>query len=108
MLDSIHPGNTLYKYHIGICYLNSSAKSRAYPYLEFVYQQEDAPEEIMFELARAFHLGMEFDKAIIMYESYRKQIQFINPENRSNKATEAEIDHFIQQCRNGLRYVKDP
>jgi len=108
MLDSIRPENTLYKYHIGICYLNSSAKSRAYPYLEFVYQQEDAPDDIMFELARAFHLGMEFDKAIIMYESYKKQIQFINPENRKNKATETEINHFIQQCRNGLRYVKDP
>ena len=108
MLDSIQPGNTLYKYHIGICYLNSSAKSLAYPYLEFVYQQEDAPENIMFELARAFHLGMEFEKAIIMYESYKIQIQFIALENRSKKVTETEIDHFIQQCRNGLRYIKDP
>jgi len=108
MLDSITPGNTIYKYHIGICYLNSSTKSRAYPYLEFAYQQEDAPKGIMFELARAFHFGMEFDKAIILYESYKKQIQFLNPENRSNKTTETEIDHFIQQCRNGLRYVRDP
>ncbi len=102
MLDSIDPGNTLYKYRIGISYLNSSAKSRAYPYLEFVYQQEDAPEDILFELARAYHLGMEFDKAIIMYESYKKQIQFLNPEDRSNKTNEKETDQYIQQCRNGL------
>lgn len=108
MLDSIDPGNTLYKYRIGISYLNSSAKSRAYPYLEFVYQQEDAPEDILFELARAYHLGMEFDKAIIMYESYKKQIQFLNPEDRSNKTTETETDQYIQQCRNGLRYVREP
>jgi len=108
MLDSIHPGNTLYKYRIGISYLNSSTKSLAYPYLEFVYQQEDAPEDIFFELARAYHIGMEFDKAIIMYESYKKQIQFLNPEDRSNKANETETDHYIQQCRNGLRYVREP
>src|SRR5210317_628092 len=53
MLDSINPGNTIYNYRIGICYLNSGAKSRAYPYLEYVYQQEDAPKDILFELARA-------------------------------------------------------
>ena len=108
MLDSINPGSTVYNYHIGICYLNSSSKSLAYPYLEFAYQQIDAPEGIMYDLARAYHLGMEFDKAIIMYGSYKKQIKYLNPDTKTDKISESQIDHFIQQCHNGLRLVRDP
>jgi hypothetical protein len=108
MLDSINPGNTEFNYRIGICYLNSSSTSLAYPYLEFAYQQVDTPEGILYELARAYHLGMEFEKAIIMYESYKKQIQFLNPETKTDKINGAQIDHFIQQCQNGLRLVRDP
>jgi tetratricopeptide (TPR) repeat protein len=108
MLDSVNPVNTEYNYRIGICYLNSSSTSLAYPYLEFAYQQADAPEGILYELARAYHLGMAFDKAIIMYESYKKQMRFLTPENKSDKFNEAEIDHLIQQCRNGLVLVRDP
>jgi tetratricopeptide (TPR) repeat protein len=108
MLDSINPGNTEYNYHIGICYLNSGSASLAYPYLEFANQQDDAPEGIMFELARAYHLGMEFNKAIIMYESYKKQIKYLAAETKNEEFNESEIDHFIQQCRNGLRLIRDP
>ncbi|MGD9329261.1 MAG: hypothetical protein PVH48_09870 [Cyclobacteriaceae bacterium] len=108
MLDSINPENTEYNYRIGICYFNTSTSSLAYPYLEFAYQQDDAPEGIMYELARAYHFGMEFEKAIIMYESYKKQIQFLKPDNKSDEINEAQIDHFIQQCRNGIAMVRDP
>jgi len=108
MLDSVSPGNTYYNHRIGICYLNSSQKSKAFPYLEFAYQQEDAPDNILFDLARAYHYGLEFDKAIIMYESFRKQIQYQQAGNKSIDITEADIATYIQQCRNGKRFIANP
>jgi len=108
ILDSIYPGNTNYNYRIGTCYLNSSRKSNAYPYLEYAYNQEDAPENILFDLARAYHFGMEFEKAIISYESYKKQIQYQSNKFKSGGIELSELDRYIQMCRNGLRLVKSP
>jgi hypothetical protein len=108
ILDSIHPGNTIYNYRIGICYLYSNRKSNAYPYLEFAYNQEDGPENILFDLARAYHFGMEFEKAIISYESYKKQIQFQSLKTKSTDIELSELNQYIQMCRNGLRLIKSP
>ena len=106
ILDSIQPGNTLYNYRIGICYLHSNSKAKAYPHLEFAYNQEDAPNNILYELARAYHFGMEFEKAIISYESYKKQIRFKSIKSEDIELNE--LDRYIQMCRNGLRLVKNP
>jgi len=106
-LDSIVPGNTEYNYRIGICYLHSNFKSRAYPYLEFSYRQEDAPEDIFYELGRAYHYGHDFQKAIIFYESYKKELIF-HQEAEKNRDEVQRIDRFIQMCRNGLRLVRNP
>jgi len=108
ILDSIKPGNTEYNYRIGICYLNSSMKSKAYPYLEFAYFQPDAPENIFIELGRAYHHGLKFDKALIFYESYKKQIEF-NPEKKNTDVEQIkDIGRFIQMCRNGERLIRVP
>lgn len=107
VLDSIIPNNTEYNYRIGLCYLNTNFKSKAYPYLEFVYLQDDAPENIFFELGRAYHYGHEFEKAMIFYESYKKQIKF-NPEYEDTETDIQQIDRYIQMCRNGQRLVRNP
>jgi hypothetical protein len=107
-LDSLQPGNTGYNYQIGICYLHTSSKSKAYPYLEFVYQQEDPPESLLYDLARAYHYGMEFERAIIYYESFKKQIQFGMHSTQTETKDITKIDLFIQQCRNGTGMVRDP
>jgi hypothetical protein len=106
-LDSASPGNTEYNYRIGICYLHSSYKSRAYPYLEYVYKQADSPENIFFEMGRAYHFGHEFRKAIIFYESYKKDLLYRQGAARDGEAVR-EVDRYIQMCRNGLRLVRDP
>ncbi len=107
MLDSLFPENTEYNYKLGICYLHSNFKSKAYPYLEFAYNQPDAPSNIFFELGRAYQLGDEFDKAIIFYESYNKQLKY-SPDADKNQDEIAQIDHYIQMCRNGQRLVRNP
>jgi len=108
ILDSLNPDNSDYNYHLGICYLNSSQKSKAYPHLEFAYHQEDAPDNILYELARAYHYGMEFEKAIIHYESYQKQIRHEINNVKPDGNEIADIALYIQQCRNGIRLARDP
>ncbi|MBR9998755.1 MAG: PD40 domain-containing protein [Cyclobacteriaceae bacterium] len=106
-LDSASPGNTEYNYRIGICYLNTSFKNRAYPYLEFAYKQKDAPENIFYEMGRAYHYGHEFQKAIIFYESYRKELLY-HHEAEKNGEEVRQVDRFIQMCRNGLLLARNP
>jgi len=106
-LDSIIPGKTHYNYRIGYCYLQSNFKSRAYPYLEFAYKQEDAPANIFWELGRAYHYGHEFEKAMILYESYKKELEFKKEPERYQEKIQ-QIDRYIQMCRNGLRHIKNP
>ncbi len=106
-LDSANPGNTEYNYRIGICYLQSNFKNKAYPFLEFVYRQKDAPEDIFFELGRAYHYGHEFEKAIIFYESYKKELLF-HQEAETTQEEVQEVERYIQMCRNGLRLARNP
>lgn len=107
LLDSIAPDNTDYNYRLGLCYLHSNFKSRAYPYLEFAYNQPDAPANIFYELGQAYQLGDEFDKAIIFYESYKKQIKY-GPDADKRQDELMQIDREIQMCRNGQRLVRSP
>lgn len=106
-LDSLAPGNTEYNYRIGICYLHTNFKNRAYPFLEFAYRQKDAPEDIFFELGRAYHYGHDFEKAIIYYESYKKELLF-HQEKEPLQEKIGLVDRYIQMCRNGLRLARDP
>lgn len=107
VLDSLTPGNTEYNYRIGICYLHSNFKNKAYPFLELAYRQEDAPEDIFFEMGRAYHYGHEFEKAIIFYESYKKELLYHQGVEESTEPMK-EIERYIQMCRNGLRLVREP
>ena len=107
MLDSIIPGEAEYLHMIGICYLNSSMKSKAFPYLEAAYYHPEAPQNIFFELGRAYHYGGELEKAMIFYESYKKQLEFSYGANKKEEEVD-QINHYIQQCRNGIRLIKNP
>ncbi len=107
LLDSLFPENTDYNYKLGICYLHSNYKSKAYPYLEYAYHQPDAPQNIFFELGRAYQLGDEFDKAIIFYESYKKELVY-GPDADKKQDEITRIDRYIQECRNGERLVRSP
>jgi len=107
ILDSLSSGNTEYNYRIGICFLHSNFKNRAYPYLEQAYRQSDPPSDIFFEMGRAYHYGHEFEKAIIFYESYRKNLRFHQQLDENSQEVQ-QVDRYIQMCRNGLRLVREP
>lgn len=91
------PSNVDYNLKAGRCYLLShSIKAKAIPHLEFVTKQPGADNESFYELARAYHYGLQFDKAIAAYNKYKEK----------NSKKSAEIDRLIQQCLNGKELVK--
>ncbi|MCC7302935.1 MAG: PD40 domain-containing protein [Bacteroidia bacterium] len=89
--------NVEYNQKAGRCYLLShSIKAKAIPHLEFVVKQPGAEHDAWLDLARAYHFGLQFDKAIDAYNKYKEKAPKKTPE----------VDRMIQQCLNGKELVK--
>ncbi len=94
------PENMDFKYKLAQCYLYiDDDKSRVIPLLEEVCSKEKYKLEALFDLGRAYHLNLEFDKAIKAYTDYKSQ---------SNDAAAEKTDRQIEMCYNGKELIKYP
>lgn len=109
----VNNANVAYK--AGFCYLNVSGdKSRAIPYLEraaantsknyqeFSASESKAPEIAVFDLATAYQIDMQFEKAEAQFTKYKGMV------GAKNKELLAEIDRHIAMCQFGAAAVKKP
>jgi len=88
-------------YMIGICYLYTDDKYEALKYLRKAYDKNpDVSPEIHYQLGRAYHLTLEFDKAI---EEYNAFLRLVPPDKQSVEGTN--INKMIQECINGKSIV---
>ena len=63
--NKFNPNNALLNYKIGKCYLYSNYKLKSIPYLEKAVSLNPTVDvQIHFVLAKAYHLDMQWDKAI--------------------------------------------
>lgn len=107
--------NANVSYNMGLCYLNLLGdKSRAIPYLQKAvqkiskdykdgsYKEMNAPPEALFYLAKAYRINMQLDKAIEIYQKYKKQLddKSVNYHNY--------VDLQIQTCKNAKELIKTP
>jgi len=91
-------------YLIGVCYLYTEDKYEAVKYLRKAYEKKpDISIEINYLLGRAYHLVMEFDKAVEHYNAYIKSLK---PQEVVEKNDF--IDKLIVECRNGKDLVANP
>jgi len=98
-----NPNNADLNYKIGICYLNTSYKEKALEHLEKAYNiKRDVHSDLNLYLARAYHLNLKFDSAIIYYKSFINSLET----NKKTKYIE-EINKYIQECNNGKELIKD-
>jgi len=98
-----NPDNADLNYKIGICYLNTSFKEKALEHLEKAYNiKRDVHSDLNLYLARAYHLNLKFDTAIIYYKSFLNSLE-------TNKKTKyiQDINKYIQECNNGKELIKD-
>jgi outer membrane protein OmpA-like peptidoglycan-associated protein/tetratricopeptide (TPR) repeat protein len=90
-------------YLIGVCYLYTDDKYQALNYLRKAYEKKPAiSSDINYLLGRAYHLVLEFDKAIEHYSAYRKSL-----DPQEVVLQDDNLDKLIIECNNGKSIVGD-
>lgn len=100
--NNFNTENAELNYKIGICYLYSSFKSKSIAYLEKAKSLNPAiNNKLPYYFARAYHLNMQWNKAIEEYEAYGKLIAGTPEEKKSD------VEKKIKECKNGRMLMED-
>jgi outer membrane protein OmpA-like peptidoglycan-associated protein/tetratricopeptide (TPR) repeat protein len=103
--QKFNPNNADLNYQIGLCYLGMQTnRLKALPYLEKARNlNQQMGNEFLFSLGLAYHYNLDFDKAIQVYEAYKKTAVGSGDNVKISKAAKA-----IQECNFGKELVKKP
>ena len=103
--QKFNPNNADLNYQIGLSYLGMQTdRLKALPYLEKARNLNQLMgNEFLFSLGSAYHYNLDFDKAIQVYEAYRKAMIEKGENAKISKAEKA-----IQECNYGKELVKKP
>jgi Tol biopolymer transport system component len=114
-LANADPNNANVNYKAGFCYLNTPGqKAKAIPFLEraaantsrayeeFSAAEKRAPEIAIYDLANAYRLNGQFDKASENYNKYKGLV------GTKNKSLADEIDRQIATCQFAANAMKNP
>jgi outer membrane protein OmpA-like peptidoglycan-associated protein/tetratricopeptide (TPR) repeat protein len=100
-----NPNCASLNYNIGLCYLFSDEKYEAIKYLSKAAKADPSvAPDIKYLLGRAYHLTLEFDKAISYYTDF---LNLIGSDKQSSR-TANQINRLIEQCHNGKELVAKP
>ncbi len=103
-LTSIYPKDPDYNYRLGVCMIYSfEDKEKPIRFLEYASTKPEVDKEVLYYLAKAYHLNYRFDDAIVKYKEYKKVAS-------SAKAQKLQVDRQIEMCKNGkllLRNLSD-
>lgn len=103
--NKFNPNNALLNYKIGKCYLYSNYKLKSIPYLEKALSlNPNVDLQLHFVLAKAYHLDMQWDKAI---QEFKMFLQTIGKGDEFNELKE-EVNKHIEECNTGKEMVKHP
>jgi hypothetical protein len=121
-----HKEDTAVNYKIGLCYLNiNDDKSKAIPYLEYVYNKGGYRDELLMHLGMANMYAYKFDDALTLFNFYRKIIHSkkfelidnyyedvmegkIDYQKKITVNNFGKIDHLIENCESAIEFVKNP
>lgn len=68
--------NAELEYHIGVCYISTVNRLKSIPHLEAAYELNPTiSSEILFLLATAYQLNMDFDNAYKYYSKYKSTLK---------------------------------
>lgn len=104
--NQFNPNNALLNFRMGKCYLYSSNKLKSITFLEKAYKlNPNIDPEIRYLLGKAYHLGMQWDKAIVEFKAFQKSL---NHGDSGETALIAIADKHIEECMTGKELVKKP
>jgi flagellar motor protein MotB len=99
-----NPDNPELNYKIGACYLLTDDKFKAITYLRKAYlAKPKVSPDIHYLLARAFHLVLNFDTAILEYNVFKNSLR-----PKELRIWAEDINKHIGECQNGKDLVKSP
>jgi outer membrane protein OmpA-like peptidoglycan-associated protein/tetratricopeptide (TPR) repeat protein len=102
--QNFNPNNALLNYKIGKCYLYSNYKLKSIPFLEKALQLNPAVDpQIHYLLGKAYHLNMEWDKAIKSFQTFQQTLK-----GEELALMMGEVNVHISQCLTGKEMVKNP
>jgi len=100
-LVSLYQKDVNYNYRLGVCMLYASDdKEKPIAFLEFASNKPEVEKEVLFYLARAYHLNYRFDDAIKKYNEYKKVAS-------AAKAEKLMVERQIEMCKNGKKLLRN-
>ncbi|HXP49482.1 MAG TPA: hypothetical protein VN922_06005, partial [Bacteroidia bacterium] len=102
--NKFNPNSATLNYKIGACYVSrfSPFKTMAIPYLENALKlNPNVAPNIHYLLGRAYHINMEWDKAILNYNTYVQGL-----DQKKNAVQIADAKKKIDECHSGMELAK--
>ena len=94
-----NPDNAVLNYKIGVCYLNSFTKEKAYDYLQKAYKiNKKVSDEIHYQLGLALQNSLRFDEAMEEYIIYKNGVK----SEKQLPEIEKQIAKCLDECKNGF------
>lgn len=109
MAATADPTNLKANFDAGYMHLITINKDLAAQYFMRVYNlDKNYRSDIEFQIGRAYHFGMEFDKAIDFFTKYKDKLA-ANASARDKYSVDVEvIDRYIYECQNGKEFAASP
>ena len=102
--QDFNPDNAMLNFKIGRCYLNSFNKTKSVNYFENALKLDpNVSSEIHYLMGQAYHLNLEFDKAVNEYKTFRESLIPAELTKYSK-----EIDKKISEANYGKILVEKP
>ncbi|NRA13642.1 MAG: PD40 domain-containing protein, partial [Crocinitomicaceae bacterium] len=106
--NTFNPDNALLNFKLGECYMHSLYKPKALPFLEKALKLDSKINpDVHFYLGQAYHLKLEFDKAINSFQRYQSTA-LQNPDPYIVQEIKSDLKMRTTQCRNGKELIKAP
>ncbi len=103
------PSNIVANWRAGDFHIKTVGKKNAVKY--FLQVLELDPEyrfDIEYWIGRAYHFGLEFDKALAFYSRYRQKLIDRDGYRGRDRVELADVDRKIYECQNAIEFVANP
>ncbi|MBS1680485.1 MAG: PD40 domain-containing protein [Bacteroidetes bacterium] len=101
--------NVLANFEAGHMQIETINRDRAVKYFLRVYRQNPNYRfDLEFWIAKSYHYGLAFDKAIDFYSRYKNKLTKKPDYGGKDKIDMKEVDLSISQCKNGKEFLADP
>jgi outer membrane protein OmpA-like peptidoglycan-associated protein/tetratricopeptide (TPR) repeat protein len=102
--NEFNSNNAALNFKIGQCYLYSNFKLKSIPFLEKAFALNNAVDlDIHYSLGKAYHLNMQWDKAITEFTAFKSAIK-----QKEHPIIFEDAQKHIEECVIGKKMVQNP